>query len=340
MGIGYANNMRHLESDLELADRVRVALRPLFDYGAELLFSERLLGEGNSHAALKVREIKLWIIESGGGLSVLVSPSFATDSWNRIEFLLRATEHSLPADPVYGSLADLGILLQSRIQSLEDALSRERFDSTIQAARQVAMQGMIALTPRAAVAGPPRKRFGALLIGGIVKLIRFVLPKAKNSRSKFLPVGSDIELERQVRDEFEVIFRRFGAVISSNERTRTMDFATVAFDAGNLRIRASRDRGSIGIVIAPIHAVRFSHSLGIALQALREDGLDVQPIPSSMLDGAGVLLERDFLRLNDAFSEASFPELRERMLGIEKTARENWIENFNRRSKLYHSATS
>lgn len=333
--------MRHSVADLELANRVRVALRPLFDDGAEIIFSERLPGEGNSHAILKVREIKLWIIQSGGGLSVLASPSIATDSWNRIEFLLRAieAEHSLPADPVYGSLADLGILLQSRLQSLNDALSRERFDSTIQTARQVTRKGMIALTPRAAVARPPRRRFGPLLIGGIVKLIRFVLPKPKNSHAKFLPVGSDAELERQVRDEFEVIFRKFGAVISSNERTRMMDFATVAFDAGNLRIRASRDRGSIGIAIAPVHAVRFSHSLGIALRALRDDGSDVQPIPSSMLDGAGVLLERDFPKLNDAFSEVNFPKLRERMLGIEKAARENWVEDFNRKNKLYQATT-
>jgi hypothetical protein len=333
--------MRHSKADLELANRVRTGLRPLFDDGAEIIFSERLPGEGNSHAILKVREIKLWIIQSGGGLSVLVSPSFATDSWNRIEFLLKAIEpeHSLPPDPVYGSLADLGLLLQSRLLAVNNALSQERFDSTVEAARQATRKGMIALTPCTAVAPRPRRRIGPLLIGGIVKLIRFVLPRQKNSHAKFLPVGSDVELERQVRDEFAVVFTNFGAVVSSNERMRTMDFATVTFDAGNLRVRASRDRGSIGIAIAPVHAVRFSHSLGIALQALREDGMDVQPIASSLLDGSGVLLERNFPRLNDAFSVANFAKLRERMLGIEKTARENWIEDFNRGSKLYHATT-
>jgi hypothetical protein len=332
--------MRHPEPDPKLADRVRADLRPLFDNGAQLLFSKRLPGVGNSHAILRVLEIELWITESGGSISVLASPSPAGDSWNAVEFLLRAIEPegTLPPNPVYGSLAELGRLLESRLQRLNDALTPEHFAATVQAARQATMQRMIALKPRAAVR-PPRRGIGPSLIGGIVKLIRVLTPKPKNRRTKFLPIGSDVELERQVRDEFEAAFRNFGAQIYSNGRVRMMDFATVTFDAGNLRIRASRDRGSIDVSVAPLHAVRIWHGLGIALRTLQEDRKNVQAIPSSMLNGAGSLLEKEFLNLSEAFSEANFPAVQKRMSEIEDGAKQSWIEEFNRKSKVYQATT-
>jgi len=332
--------MRRPEPDAELENRVRADLRQVFEMGAQVVFSERLPGVGNSHAILRVLEIELWIIQSGGSISVLASPSCARNSWNTVEFLLKAIEpeHTLPADPVYGSLADLGRLLESRVQRLNDALSRERLASTVQAARQVKMEGMIALEPRAAVVAPSG-RVASSLIGGIVKLIGLLIPKPKNSRNKFLPIGCDIDLERQVREEFEVVFRNIGSQISSNGRMRMMDFATVTFDAGNLRVRASRDRGSIGVSVAPLHAVRYWHGLGVALHALGEDRENVQSIPSSMLGGAGGLLERDFLKLSDAFSEASFPAVQERISEIEDRAKRDWMEGFNRKSRHYPATT-
>lgn len=333
--------MRHLEPDPELETRVRADLRPLFDNGAEIVSSERLPGVGNSQVILRVLKIDFWIIQSGGSLSVLVSPSSASDSWRSVESLLMVieTEHLLPPDPVYGSLADLGRLLESRLQRLDDALSPDRFPSTVEAAKQAKMKGMIALKPRAAVVPTPRRKILPTVIGIIVRLIRFLSPKPKNSHTKFLPIGSDLELERQVKDEFDAVFRNFKAHISSNERVNMMDFATVTFDAGNIRIRASRDRGSIDVSIAPLHALRLWNHLGVALQALQENNENVQSVPPSMLSGAGMLLERDFLRLNDAFSEVNYPAIQERISKIKKTLKQNWVEDFNRKSKLYHATS-
>lgn len=334
--------MRHLKHDPELETRMRAALRHLFDNGAQIVSSERLPGEGNSQAVLRVLEIELWIIQSGGSVSVLVSPSSASKSWKTVESVLQAIEpeHSLPPDPVYGSLTDLGHLLESRLQHLNVALSPECFDSTAQAARQATMNGMIALKLRTAAVRPDSRKITPVIIRCIVKVIQLLFPKPKNNRTKFLPVGSDLELERQVRDEFDIVFSKYGAQISSNERLRMMDFASVTFDAGNLRIRASRDRGSVEISIAPLYAVRFWNRLGIALLALQENEENVPSIPSSMLDGSGVLLERNFLKLNDTFSDANYPAMQRRMFEIEKALKQNWIDDFNRKGNLCRASTS
>lgn len=118
-----------------------------------------------------------------------------------------------------------------------------------------------------------------------------------------------------------------------------MDFATVTFDAGNLRIRASRDRGSIGVSVAPIHSVRSWHDLGLVLRTFDQDEKNSQSVPSSELHGAGKLLEENFVELNDAFSEARYSATVEQISTIGERRRQTWIDDFNRSNKRYHATT-
>jgi hypothetical protein len=197
---------------------------------------------------------------------------------------------------------------------------------------------LIALNPRVAVQPSITRQVVETVLGEIAKALRFLIPKSKDTRAKFLPVGSDSELEQQVRQEFGSLFRTFGAQINSNGRLRIMDFAAVTFDVGNLRVRATRDRGSVFVSIAPIYATREWHDLGVVLQAIENESM-AQATPSSTLRGAGRLLEVEFVKLNDAFSEAKYPATRKRIRETGETLKQKWIEDFNRKSKLYHATT-
>ena len=333
--------MHHVASDPKLESLARTGLKSLFDHGAELVSNECLPGVGNSQIFIRVFDIEFRIIQTEGGLSVLVAPRHANNRWQPVESILTAidAERKLPPPPVYDSLEDLGRLLESRLQTLNDALSRERFERTILAARQSRMKELIALKPRVAVQPSITRQVVERVLGGIAKAIRFLIPKSKDSRAKFLPVGSDSELEQQVRQEFESLFRTLRAQINSNGRLRIMDFAAVTFDVGNVRVRATRDRGSVSVSIAPIYATREWHDLGVVLQALQENESMAQATPSSILRGAGRLLEGEFVKLNDAFSEAKYPATRKRIREIGETLKQKWIEDFNRKSKLYHATT-
>lgn len=273
--------MHHLASDPKLESLARTGLKFLFDHGAELVSNECLPGVGNSQLFKRVLDIEFRIIQTEGSLSVLVAPRHATNSWQPVESILAAidSERKLPAAPVYDSLADLGSLLGSRLQTLNDALSRERFDRTVLVARQSKMKELIALKPRLVVQTSITQQVVETVLREIAKAIRFLIPKSKDSRAKFLPVGSDSELEQQVRQEFRSLFGTFGAQINSNGRLRIMDFAAVTFDVGNLRVRATRDRGSVFVSIAPIYATREWHDLGVALQVVKETGRWRRPLP-------------------------------------------------------------
>jgi hypothetical protein len=134
--------MHHLASDPKLESLARTSLKSLFDHGAELVSNECLPGVGNSQIFIRVLDIEFRIIQTEGSVSVLVAPRHATNSWQSVEFILTAidAERKLPPAPVYDSLADLGSLLESRLQTLNDALSRERFERTVLVARQSRMK--------------------------------------------------------------------------------------------------------------------------------------------------------------------------------------------------------
>jgi hypothetical protein len=117
-----------------------------------------------------------------------------------------------------------------------------------------------------------------------------------------------------------------------------MDFAYVAFDVGNLRVRAARDRGSIDVSIAPLCSIRNWCSLTEALLALqREPALPKSPATSS-LSGAATRLASEFTRLNQAFSEAQFPAIRDVIHDLREARRKAFIEDWNRKSNLYRAS--
>ena len=332
--------MRHLGRDPKLESLVRTSLKTLFEQGAQFVSNECLPGIGNSQLIMRVLDIEFRIIQSEGSLSVLVAPCHAANKWHAVESILIAIDDGqrLPPPPVYDSLADLGSLLESRLQSLSAALSPEHFSTTVQGARRSKRKELILLKPPVPVQPSPVQKVVGLAMRGIAKIVRHLIPKPKDPRARFLPIGCDHELEQQVRQEFDNLFRNFGARISSNGRFKMMDFAIVTFDVGNLRVRASRDRGSVSVSIAPIYAVREWYDLELAM-TLQENEAVADFTPSSALRGGGRLLERGFAKLNNAFSEANYPAARKQMRQIREALRQKWIEDFNRKSKPYHATT-
>jgi hypothetical protein len=221
--------------------------------------------------------------------------------------------------------------LESRLERLRNALSREHFASNIQAARQSKMKELIAFQPRVARQPSAAQRILAATFRGIGSIVQLVTPTSRDRLSKFLPIGDDKELEQQMVREFESLFTNHGARIHSNGRVGIMDFATVTFNVENLRVSATRDRGFIHVRIAPIHAVREWHDLVVAVQALQENNGTAQNTLASNMRGAGRLMETNLAKLTAAFSETQYPATRERIRELSDKLEQEWIENFNRR---------
>jgi hypothetical protein len=332
--------MPQLAPDPKLESLARQTLKCLFDSGGQIVSSECLPGFGNSQIFIRVLDTGFRIIQTDS-LTAYAAPRHDANNWQSVESLLMAidSENQLPLPPVYGSLAELGAFLESRLPSVNDALSRKRFVATLEAARQAMMKDLVTLNRRVAVQPSATRRGLDAAVQGIAKTFRFLTPQPKDNLARFLPIGSDAALEQQVKQEFGNLFRSFGAQINSNGRVGIMDFATVTFDAGNLCVRASRDRGTVDISIAPLHAVREWHNLGVASLSLQEDVDLVQPAPSSMVPGAGRLLDREFVKLSEAFSAGSYPATRKRIRELNASLRQKWIENFNQKGKSYRATT-
>ena len=78
-------------------------------------------------------------------------------------------------------------------------------------------------------------------------------------------------------------------------------------DVGNFRLRASRDRGTIEISLAPLYATRGFHSLGLVLVALEQGDAIPEVVPSPILHGAGGRMAAEFANINAAFSPRAVP---------------------------------
>jgi len=326
-----------------MESQVRLALNFLFvEHGALVVSNERLPGTGNSQMFVRVLDFYVRIIQKDGGLTVLAAPHHTRNGWHPIESLLKAIEPKVnfPPQPVYGSLVELGRLLEPRVLRLNEALSPAHFASTIQDSRESGAKELIALVPRTPIQMSLSRRLLIGMIRGIGQAIRFAIPAPKDKYAKLLPVDSDKELEEAVRQEFDTFFGRFGAHISSNGRLPIMDFAYVTFDVDNLRVRAYRDRGPVEVSVAPVRCVRDWNRLGIALLALKGGDEIPTSVPSSALRGAGRLLEAAFPELNEAFSDSQYAAIRERMRGIDESLKQRWLEEFNRTNSSYRATVS
>jgi hypothetical protein len=335
--------MRHRDPDPELESLIHKDLPFLYiDHGAQVISSEKLAGVGNGQIHIRVLDMVIRVIQKEGSITVLAAPIHKSNSWQAIELLLIAADPNskFPPRPVYGSLPELSALLQPRLSLLNDALFPGHFESTIQNSRQAGRKGLITITPPPPTQMSVGKRLLIGAIGGLGRAIRFVIPRSKDSYVKTMPVGTDAELEENVRREFGFLFNNHGAKVSSNTRLRIMDFACVSVDVDNLRLRAARDRGSVEISIAPIHAVRYWQSMGEAILALEKDCELPKSIPSSILRGAGPRLEVEFPKLNEAFSETQFPATRQRIREIRENLEKAWIEDRNRKPNGFRASRS
>lgn len=335
--------MRQPEPDPELESQIRHCLSFLFtDQGAQLVSNQRLPGTGNSQVSIRTGDMILRVTQTEGSISVLAAPAHSPDSSQAIEYLLMAADPDcwFPPRPVYGSLAELSGLLEPRMLLLNDALSAKRFRLTIQDSRKAARKGFVMLTPRPLAHVPFGKRILRGWVKGIARIIQFLFRPSRRGWAEHLPIGNDAELEECVRQELGFLFRQHGAQVSSNGQLGIMDFASVAIDVGNARIRASRSRGLINLSIAPIFAVRYWHSLGVAFLAIRPDTEIPESIPSSILRGSGHRIEEVFTELNEAFSEAQYAVTNEKIREIEESLNKRWMEDWNQKANAFRAKIS
>jgi hypothetical protein len=329
------------ESDPELELQVRASLSFLFTtHGGKIASAKRLPGIGNSQVFIGVLDLIFRIIQ-GASMKVLVAPRHSPNEWQAVELLLKASDPNatFPPPPVFGSLNDLGVLLEPRLILLSEALSKPRFEETIKRSRRAGMERLVKLEPM-----PPRhisvgKRILVGTVSGIARMIWFIVPHLRDSYKKLLPIGSDAELEKAVEREFAFLFEKHGARISSNGRLGIMDFASVSVDVGNLRLCAARDRGYVGVSVSPLHSIRNSHDLGVALIVVQPGTETRDSKPSSILRGAAARLEPNFPKLNEAFSESQFPATNLKLREIETTLRDTWIEDWNKKSHNLRAST-
>jgi hypothetical protein len=329
------------ESDPKLELDFRTSLPFLFTtHGGQIISSKRLPGIGNAQVVGGVLNLIFRIIQKDASINVLVAPSHSPNRWQAVELLMKATDPGgkFPPPPVYGSLTDLCFLLEPRLILLSEALSKPRFEETMKRSRRVGMEGLIKLEPMNPRRVPVAKRILAGAVSGIGRVIRFVLPHSKDGYKKLLPIGSDSELERDVKREFAFLFENHAATISSNGRLGIMDFAYVSVDVGNLRVRSSRDRGYVGVSVAPLHSIRNWHDLGVALIVVQAGTETRDSNPSSILRGAASRLEPYFAKLNEAFSESQFPATNVKLREIETTLRDAWMEDWNKQTRHLHAS--
>ena len=95
------------------------------------------------------------------------------------------------------------------------------------------------------------------------------------------------------------------------------------------RLAAARDRGSIAVSIAPVHAVTYWYGLSEAILAVQQDRELPESVRPSTLRGAGRRLEAEFLKLNEAFSPSQFAGTRDKLAEIREAVHKAWIERWN-----------
>ncbi|HXZ12917.1 MAG TPA: hypothetical protein VEG64_11020 [Candidatus Sulfotelmatobacter sp.] len=317
----------------QLVSEIGKALPFLFArHGAETLSSQLLPGFGNAQVFVRVQDLTLRFLLTLGSVDVLVAPHHTPNEWHSMDMMLVGADPSakFPRRPVFGSLAELGTLLEPRLLLLNEALSKQRLTETVERSRQILTRSLIGVSPP--MPQPPslglRSLLGAFRV--IPRVVRFLTPKSKDNWKNLLPIGSDDALEGKVRDEFRALFEKYGASVTSNGRYPTMDHAVVAFDASNLRFRVVRDRGDLDVSLAPLLAIRDWHPLGLALMVTQPGADGSNQNSSSRLRGAGSLVEREFPMLNEAYSVTRYRATCEQLRQKQKELEIAWIEEWNR----------
>lgn len=137
------------------------------------------------------------------------------------------------------------------------------------------------------------------------------------------PVGSDKQIEKEIRRILGFLFQQFQATVSSNVKYRAFGNSYVFVEAGNVRLRILRENRDhqLKVSAAPLSAKENWTPVDVALAASSEGesplglkfGGGWDRDPSEALTELSNLLEPRFEKLNAAFSERNYPTTRHRL---------------------------
>lgn len=129
-------------------------------------------------------------------------------------------------------------------------------------------------------------------------------------------------------------------LVDSTYRKESFGARTAVINAGNIILRVSRDATLpleyIEALIAPDHApTDFNPPLSACMAlALMVDG-KIPPTPPhkdfGTLQGLSKLLEQNFTQLNEAFSVANYPTIRQRMDEVKAEHWRQWEQKHSRK---------
>jgi hypothetical protein len=326
--------------DEQLEKQVRRDLSFLFtNFGARVVSNRWLPGIGNSELIVEVKHLRFCFIQAWGSLRVSVAPSHAPEEWRDLTVMLMAvrTEVDFDSKPEFGSLAEQAEWLRQDLDRLDEACSRERFAGTLRKANEAWKVGLV-------VWGHPpsyRPGFGVRCLRVFARVIippfkllawiyRLVFPRKKN---RFEPIGSDETFVEKVREDLSFLFAEHGARITSSGYYWSFGNACVAVDAGNLRIRAVRDRGCVSYDFAALVAPWLWNSVERGVMSVN---MKDNVIPSSPSLWSVRRLAEYFDELSEACSAERFPQMRRNLELIRDDSRKKYYDSLKRGRQALH----
>ncbi len=328
-------------ADEQLEKQVRKDLPFLFaDFGARVISNRYLPGIGNSELILEAKSLHFKAVQYWGRVQVSIAPLHAPDDWKDLTSALMAvrTEVKFDSRPEFESLTEQGEWLRQDFARLEEAFSTSKYPETLAKMKESWRAGAIIWSL------PPtyRPSFKIRCIRFITKLIilpfkligwiyRLFFPRKKN---RSYPIGSDQAFVNKVREEMSFLFTDYGARVISSGYFRSFGSACVTVDAGNLRMRATRDRDGVSYDFAPLAAPWFWNSIerGVVAMKMKDGVIPPTPFPWGIRR-----LSEYFTELSDACSAENFPQIKRNLEVIREASRKEFYDCLERRRKALAS---
>ena len=147
-------------------------------------------------------------------------------------------------------------------------------------------------------------------------------------------IGPDLEWAAEVERRLSFLFIEHGAnLVDSTYRTGSFGLKTAVIKVGNILLKVSRDvtlpPNYIEARIAPVHApadFRSPVSAWLALGLTANGAVPLTPPYKEFgtLQGLSNLLQQNFVPLNEAYSTANYPSIRQKISEIEEKHWQQW----------------
>lgn len=327
--------------DEQLEKQIRKDLCFLFtDFGATVVTNRYLPGIGNSELIIEAKSLRFKAVQYFGQIHVSIAPVHNSEDWKDLTSALMAvrTEVRFKSRQQFESLAEQGQWLRQDFGRLEEAFSISKYPETLLKMKASWRVGSVTWS-FPSVCRPMFKMrcigFFVPMIFGPFKLIariyQLLFPRDKN---RSYPIGSDQTFVNEVREEVSFLFTEHSARITSSGYFRSFGNACVAIDAGNLRLRAVRDRSVVSYNFAPIVAPWFWNSLERGVMAMQ---MEDRVIPSPPFTWGIRRLSEYFVGLSDVCSAEKFPETKRKLEIIREASRKEFFDRLEQQRQSLQS---